>query len=156
MAASAVRWQFSDEQVLMPTAKGGKLNCFGLISRRNHLICKTTSQSIDSEFIVQQMETLSLKINKPTVVVLDNAQPHTAHKVKASFQVWQNRGLYIFYLPTYSPQLNIAETLWRKLKYEWLRPEDYQSEENLAYAVNRAFAAVGSLLSIQFSPFNLN
>jgi transposase len=29
---------------------------------------------------------------------------------------WQERGLLLFYLPPYSPHLNIAEVLWRKLK----------------------------------------
>ncbi|MDQ3633153.1 MAG: transposase [Acidobacteriota bacterium] len=39
---------------------------------------------------------------------------------KIRIKYWQTRGLYIFYLPTYSSHLNIAETVWRKLKYEWL------------------------------------
>lgn len=41
--------------------------------------------------------------------------------------------------------------LWRTLKYEWLRPQDYLSFEGLRYAVQLALAAVGSLLSINFS-----
>ena len=31
---------------------------------------------------------------------------------------WEERGLFVWFLPTYSPHLNIAEILWRKLKYE--------------------------------------
>jgi transposase len=38
------------------------------------------------------------------------------------------------YLPPYSPHLNLAEVLWRKLKYEWLRPEDYFQAETLFYS----------------------
>ena len=44
---------------------------------------------------------------------------------------WQERGLSVFYLPAYSPPLNIAEVLWRKLKQEWLRAEDYADNETL-------------------------
>ncbi len=29
---------------------------------------------------------------------------------------WQKRGLYLLFLPAYSPHLNIAGTLWRKIK----------------------------------------
>jgi len=42
-------------------------------------------------------------------------------------------------LLTYSPHLNIAETLWRKLKYEWQVPEDYLEKSSLLYAVNRVY-----------------
>jgi transposase len=146
-------WQFKDEQVGMPTSKEGKINCFGMISRSNDFVWATT-ETIDSHFIVEQMDKFSFSINKPTVIVLDNARPHTATKVKERIGVWQSRGLYLFHLPTYSPHLNLAETLWRKLKYEWLKPEDYQTKDELFYAVDRAFAAIGSWLKINFAPPN--
>jgi len=38
---------------------------------------------------------------------------------------WEEKDFYIFNLPTYSPHLNIIEILWRRMKYEWLKPEDY-------------------------------
>ena len=90
-----------------------------------------------------------------TVVVLDNAPVHTSKPVQERRVFWEERGLFIFYLPPYSPHLNIAETLWRKLKYEWLQPRDYATTEGLFYQVRQALAAVGSLLSIQFSEFEL-
>jgi hypothetical protein len=136
----------------MPTTKEGKINCFGMISPTNDFVWSTTTSPIDSHFIIEQMDNFSFSLNKPTVVVLDNARPHTAAKVKERISVWQSRGLYLFYLPTYSPHLNLAETLWRKLKYEWLKPEDYLTKEELFYSLNRAFAAIGDELKINFSP----
>ena len=59
----------------------------------------------------------------------------------------------MFYLPTYSPHLNIAETLWRKIKYEWLKAEDYADKETLCYLVWQALAAVGKSLNIRFAKF---
>ena len=61
--------------------------------------------------------------------------------------------MFVWFLPPYSPHLNIAETLWRKLKYEWLRPEDYADEDTLRLAVWTALNAVGNCLKIAFSPF---
>jgi hypothetical protein len=49
--------------------------------------------------------------------------------------------------------MNIAEMLWRKLKYEWLRPEDYADKETLRLAVGQALMAVGGALNIAFSDF---
>jgi transposase len=90
-------------------------------------------------FIGQQW----FEICKPTFIVLDNAPIHRAKALKERIPDWQGRGLYIFYLPPYCPHLNIAETLWRKLKKEWLDPEDYLSKDELFYATNRYLANVG-------------
>ena len=109
-------WQFEDEQVCIEVTKGRAINCFGLLSRDNHLIAKTTEKNINSEFVLEQLETFSFNLQKPTVVVLDNASAHTAKKIKDRITCWQKRGLYIFYLPPYSPQLNIIERFWKELK----------------------------------------
>ena len=95
-----------------------------------------------------------MSLSRETVVVLDNARVHTAEAVRACRSVWEQRGLTLFYLPPYSPHLNLAETLWRKLKYEWLRPRDYLSFDALQDATRRALAAVGSRLTITFSKPN--
>ena len=67
---------------------------------------------------------------------------------------WQARGLFVFYLPVYSPHLNIVEILWRELKHRWLHASDYQDKGTLHYAVWQALKAVGQSLTIQFSRFN--
>jgi len=148
-------WQFKDEQVFMPTAKGAGLNCFALLTRANDLRLATTRQRVTSQFIVEQLEHLSFAIKKMTVVVLDNARVHTSKQVQERRPFWQQRGLLIFYLPPYSPHLNIAETLWRKLKYEWLEPSDYTTTDGLFYRVRQILAEVGTSLKIRFSDFSL-
>ena len=95
-----------------------------------------------------------MSLSRETVVVLDNARVHTAEAVRACRPLWEERGLTLFYPPPYSPHLNLAETLWRKLKYEWLRPHDYLSFDNLQDATRRALAAVGSRLTIAFATPN--
>ena len=103
--------------------------------------------------MAEQLDRLSLGLARPTVVVLDNAPIHHGRAVRQRRDAWQERGLFVFYLPTYSPHLNIAEVLWRKLKYEWLRAEDYADKETLHYQVWLALTAVGRSLTIRFSPF---
>jgi transposase len=147
-------WQFRDEEVFMPSAKGKGVNCFALLSRDNRAIIETTTQAMTSQFLFEQFESFSVGLKKLTVVVLDNAAVHRARIIKERLGVWQQRGLYLFYLPRYSPHLNIVETLWRKLKYEWLTAKDYQTRETLCYAVRLALKAVGTSLQISFSGFN--
>jgi transposase len=146
-------WQFSDEEVFMPTVKGAGLNCLALLSRTNQCSVKTSEQNFSAQFIFEQFEALSFDLRKLTVIVLDNARIHTSRIIKERIKIWRQRGLYLFYLPRYSPHLNIVETLWRKLKYEWLTPTDYQSKEHLFYQINLALKAVGNSLFIQFSKF---
>lgn len=146
-------WQFEDEQVAVEVTKGRSINCFGLLSRSNDFIYKTQEKNIDADFIIQTLDAFSLSLSKLTVVVLDNARVHTARKVKQLFQIWQHRGLYIFYLPPYSPHLNIIERLWKEVKEGWIKPSDYQSPDTLFYAVNRICAAIGSTIFLQFADF---
>ena len=84
-------------------------------------------------------------------MVLDNATIHRNHKIKELRPIWEKRGLFLFYLPPYSPHLNIAETLWRILKGKWIRVQDYASTDTLFYAANRILAAVGEDLFIKYS-----
>ncbi len=146
-------WQFDDEEVSMPSEKGSGINCFGLFTRSNKNWTAVSEKTIDAAFVVEQMERLSFSLEKLTVVVLDNARIHTGKKMGERIGAWQRRGLFVFYLPTYSPHLNIAETVWRKLKYEWLSAEDYESKEHLQYAVKQALSAFGKSLKIKFSGF---
>ena len=146
-------WQFRAEEVSMPSQKGKGVNCFGLFTRENESWVATTEKAITADFVVEQLERFSFSIEKLTVVVLDNARLHTGTKVKERIGYWQTRGLFIFYLPTYAPHLNIAETVWRKLKYEWLAPTDYVAQEQLRYSVKQALNEFGKNLRINFSDF---
>ncbi len=145
-------WQFRDEEVWMPSDTGGGLNCLAMISRDHQCHFATTTGSINGAFLEEQLDALSLQVQNVTVVVLDNAPAHRAWCVKRRRAVWQERGLFLFYLPVYSPHLNLAETLWRHLKHLWLTPHDYLHEQTLFYQTRQALSAVGSLLHIHFAP----
>jgi hypothetical protein len=96
-------WQFKEETVSIAGAKGAAINIFGLISRQNHFRYAYSRESIKADLMVEQLEKLSFEINKLTVVVLDNAKVQVAGKVKGRFKYWQQRALFIFYLPPYLP-----------------------------------------------------
>jgi len=56
---------------------------------------------------------------------------HTSKKFKAKLKSWKKRGLTVKYLPTYSPELNLIEIVWRFIKYLWLPLSAYSSFKNL-------------------------
>lgn len=144
-------WQFRGEDVFVPSQKSLRLNIFGMIDRDNRYDGFSTTENITASKIVDFLDRLSLRIKKDTFVVLDNARVHRNKLMEELRPIWEKRGLFLFFLPPYSPHLNIAETLWRILKGKWLRPADYFSTDSLLYATNRALAAVGTELYINFA-----
>ena len=98
------------------------------MSRWSEFIYQTTQDIITSDFIVEQLDNLPFEISKPTVVVLDNAKVHRAKKVQEMRRYWADRNLFIFFLPPYSPHLNIIERLWKELKASWMTPKRLQQQ----------------------------
>lgn len=84
-------WQFADEQVAMPAARGGQINCFALLSHDNHCLVHTTPNTISGDFITEQLDRLSFCVSKPTVVVLDNAPIHHGKAMRQRRKVLQER-----------------------------------------------------------------
>jgi len=144
-------WQFEDEDVCIKAARGRSLNCFGLLSRGLVYHGESTESMINADFVLRFMDSFSLKISRVTLVVFDNAAVHRARKIRERFEVWQQRGLFIFFLPPYSPQLNIIERFWKELKEGWLKPEDYHTADDLFYAVNQILAGVGTEFKMDFA-----
>lgn len=149
-------WQFPGEDIYIPVQKAYRINCLGFINRQSQYIGMMTEQNIGAEIFLEYLEKISLNIRKKTVLILDNASVHRAKIIKERIPFWQKRGLYITFLPPYSPHLNIAETVWRKLKKEWINPEDYRDKDTLYYAANRCLAALGKEVKINFCHFNIN
>ena len=118
-------WQWADEEVCLPSERGARLSCLALLSRTNKCRFATTTGTIDAAFVAGELEALSLEITRTTVVVLDNARLHKGTLIQSFREAWEARGLFVFYLPVYSPHLNIVEILWKHLKYFWLRAQDY-------------------------------
>jgi transposase len=144
-------WQFSGEDVYIPSERAKRLNIFGMIDRDNRFEGFCTSESIDAGKVVDFLEQYSFRVSKKTFVVLDNAGVHRNAKIRERRPVREQRGLFLFCIPPYSPHLNIAETLWRIMKGKWLRPQDYTCDQTLFYAINRALAEIGRGLRINYT-----
>ena len=95
-------------------------------------------------------EWLGEQSEKPRVLVLDNARIHRSRLMKEKLAKWEEKDFYIFNLPRYSPHLNLIEILWRKMKYEWLKPEDYVSFEKLTEAIKQILSDLGTEYKINF------
>ena len=121
-----------------------------MITRDNDFVYKTTYEMIDTNFIIGQLDWFSYQIKKHTIIVLDNASVHQSKAMTAIQKVWAKRQLFIFYLPPYSPHLNIVERVWKEMKARWIQTKDYENEQQLLYATTFILSAIGKDLTINF------
>ena len=72
------------------------------------------------------------------VIVLDNYSVHHSQAVRAALPGLAAAGIELFYLPPYSPELNLIEGLWRHVKHEELPIRSYTTAQALQVAVDQA------------------
>ena len=145
-------WQAKGETVGIVPRGYQKTNVFGIFTADNQCFTEFSARNINGEFVVAAIERFceQLSADKPSVLVLDNVAMHHSLLVRAKLAEWQEKGLYLFYLPKYSPHLNLAETFWRKAKYEWLKPADYISFERFKQKISDIFTNIGTKYTINF------
>jgi putative transposase len=76
----------------------------------------------------------------PRVVVLDNAGLHTKAARLARRDLIA-LGIYLYFLPAYSPELNEIEPVFRQVKYQEMPVRSYTSRAGLREAVVEGFAS---------------
>ena len=143
-------WQPKDEYVRICPKKSKRLNIFGLLSKDNDLQAYSTTDSMNTDLMIAFLDDFATQITQKTVVVLDNAPIHHSLAFQEQIPIWEKQDLYIFFLPAYSPHLNLIERLWMKIKYEWLKPNHYLSFQTLTTAVEHILGQVGKEFKIKF------
>jgi len=143
-------WSPQGERVKIFPLRDKKINLFGIFRPDNFCVTYESPENINSEFLTGRIDDFCQHLERPSVLVLDNAPTHRSAKFLAAVQKWMEKDLYVFFLPKYSPHLNLAETFWRKAKYEWLRPTDYGSFAKFKKKIKHIFTNIGLKYKIQF------
>jgi putative transposase len=76
----------------------------------------------------------------PRVVVLDNAGIHTSKQVKTERKALSRAGIYLYYLPAYSPELNEIEPVFKQVKHHDIPVRSHTSQAELRTSVEGGFA----------------
>jgi transposase len=144
-------WQELGSIIELPAMKYGRINVLGFMNRKNDLHTYLFEQSIHTGVVIACFDAFCKTIKKKTVVMLDNASIHTSEEFEDRIPHWKKQGLIIKYLPTYSPELNLIEILWRRIKYEWLPFSAYQCLNAMITALENILSNVGSKYQITFA-----
>lgn len=137
----------------IPASRSKRINLLGFMdSTGNRLTAFEHEGSVNSDVVIDVMDEFCESLDNPVVVVTDNASIHKSRAVKEQMEKWDRRGLTLYFLSTYSPELNLIEILWRKIKYEWIPNSAYKSMAFLRSAIRDIIDSFGSNeYRIQFS-----
>ncbi len=149
--AMAYAWQPRGETIELPASHSQRLHVLGFMDRTSEVQSYVFEGTIDTAVVIACFDAFAKTREKPTVVVLDNASLHTSEAVAANRERWHATGLQLEFLAPYSPELNLIEILWRKIKYEWLPFSAYESFSSLREELFKILRNIGTEYKIAFS-----
>jgi transposase len=138
-------WQPRGKTRALPANTPGRVNVVGLVSRQGASYFHTVETTVTSAVVAEAMAGFirSRPTDKLTVVIMDNAPPH--RKAERENQAdWLLGHVWVWFLPPYSPELNLIEMLWKKIKYEWLPWAAYANFQTLRSALQDIFENYGA------------
>lgn len=145
-------WQKRGERITVPVTRGKSQTVLGFLWHRCHRFSSFVFEdAVDSHVVIGCLELIAQSIAKETRIVLDNSPIHRSEEFAEKLEDWEKRGLKIYFLPTYCPNLNKIEMLWEKIKYDWLSWEAYSSYKNLCRELDKVLAQIGSLYQVTFA-----
>lgn len=105
----------------------------------------TAERTWDSHDLLGFLRTLP-RSKAPRVVVLDNASIHTSKVIRQARRGLAKAGVYLYFLPPYSPDLNQIEPVFRQVKYQEIPQRSYTTRPGLREAVEVGFSNFGRRL----------
>lgn len=152
-------WQAIGQTQRIPCQRSKRQNVLGFMGRQGEWFYRVTEQTVTTETVIEVFDEFSQayyddefsRHGKLCFVAIDNASMHTSAAFRARMEDWLLRGVIPRYLPTYSPELNLIEILWRKIKYEWLPLKAFRDSLHFKYWLNKILEAIGDEYQIAFS-----
>jgi transposase len=136
----------------IPTTGSPRVNELGFLNAStNEVTAFEHLGTVGSAVVIEVMEEYCDEMTEPAVVVVDNASVNTSEAVAKRAVEWERRGMSLYNLPRYSPELNPIEILWRMMKYKWIPSWAYTSIDALRDALGGILDSFGTKYRIQFS-----
>ena len=144
-------WQPVGERIELPSSKSQQFNVLGFMRHDgSRLDPYVFTGSIDSAVVIACIDNFCKQLSRPTTLVIDNAPIHRSAEFEAMIPIWEAQGLFLWFLPPYSPELNLIEILWKQIKYHWMPIHAYESVQTLAQCRDNILAGFGKQFQICF------
>lgn len=117
--------------IIRVTGKKGGICVTGAISPAGRMVFRIEKGTIDAEKHIEFLQQiLNNHPHRKVIVIEDRARPHTAKKT-LDFVAKNKRRLALFFIPSYSPDLNPKEKDWRYLKQHKLKSHMATNKDQL-------------------------
>jgi transposase len=143
-------WQPVGQYLELLSCMSKRLNVLGFLRYNLELETYVSEQTINSDVVIHCIEQFFGESKIPVVIAMDQASIHTSNAMYFKRQEWEERGIALFELPTYSPHLNLIEHLWKFMKYYWIEITAYHSWDALVEYVERVLREFGDQYIINF------
>ena len=159
--AAYLGWLWCFQRVLVRAPSGRqRFNVLGALNAVTHQLVTVTNDSyINSESVGQLLHKIvALGLQTPITLVMDNARYQRCRYV-LDFAAKLN--IEILFLPSYSPNLNLIERLWKFVRKECLYDQYYENfslfkqsiSDCLSQTTTRHQSALRSWLTLSFQSF---
>ena len=154
-------WCFSRVFVQSPSGRS-RFNVLGAINAITHqLITVTNTSYINANSVCELLHKLAkLHANTPITLILDNARYQKCVIVTA---LAQQLNIELLYLPSYSPNLNLIERLWKFVKKKCLNGRYYATFAEFTVAITNCLESLPeyedelkTLLNLKFQDLSGN
>lgn len=145
-------WQDIGGRIEITASRSKRINIAGFLNPySNDLKAWSFECTINSDVVIALFDDVADSIKKETWVVLDNASFHCSDVLNEKIEEWKEKGLFLYYLPPYSPNLNLIERVWQFMKYKWIPLSAYLSIDHLRDAVYDLICGYGEKYLITFA-----
>lgn len=138
-----------------------RLNVLAALNAITHeLVTVTNDTYINAQSVCELLHKVAaLQSGVPVTLVLDNARYQKCRLVQ---ELADELHIELLYLPTYSPNLNLIERLWKFVKKKTLNAEYYENFTAFKAAITTCIAdaptkhkaELNSLLTLRFQTFS--
>ena len=138
-----------------------RYNVLGAFNAITHeLITVTNTTYINAQSVIDLMSKLCEKYTDSCItLVLDNAR---YQRCKAVIDFAEEKGIELLFLPSYSPNLNLIERLWKYIKNECLYNKYHEKFACFKFTIDECLnningkhkKAIESLMSLNFQLFD--
>jgi transposase len=120
-----------------------RLNLHGAMNAETLEVTVIESETVDDDSTIQLLEILEKKypLAAAILVILDNAKYHYSRKVRIFLE---SSKIQLVFLPSYSPNLNLIERLWKFFKKKVLYNMYYEKIEDFRHACIQFFRNINS------------
>jgi transposase len=138
--------------VIKVTGARFSTNMIAAISTRGHLRFMVNQGTVTADVLCDFLKKLMHNAQQPIFLIWDGHPTHKSIKIRECIESFEGK-LEVYFLPSYSPELNPTEQVWRSVKNHGVGRKSVFGPDQLKSAVNSCLRRLQKIPKIVLSFF---